>query len=73
MKVVLTRRAVFQRISRVLAPGQKLKVAKGAARIQLGELFLVDGKQVIEHHINLKKFVIALGTLQSYEDIEERF
>jgi len=75
--VPVTRRALFQRIDRVLwKAGERLRTYRGGtSRSALGDLYIVDVKRnvVTGSHIDLERYGRELGVLKPYERlVEER-
>lgn len=73
-KVPVTKRAIAQRINRVLQRrNERLKaVLGGAARSRLGDYCVVDldEKAVIRGNVDLAELARECGVLKDYEEIE---
>lgn len=74
MKVSVTERALFARVSRHLAKeGTQLKRCSPntSAHAELGDYFTVRGSAVNSTKVNLDKLARQLGLLRPYERLED--
>ena len=67
--VPVTRRALYQRVNRLLArQGRELKRTRGVPAIEaLGAYYVRGGNAVVSHHVDLETFGRELGALADCE------
>jgi len=75
-KVVVSTRAIVQRINRVLKDqDEMLKVARDGSRLeqQVGQYYIVDFRRnrVARHGVSLPHLARELGVLREYENVGE--
>ena len=69
MKVPVTHQTLILRIRRALqARGRDLRLTRGGERQRLlGRYFIIDGKRVVEHHVDIEKLARELKLLRPWE------
>jgi len=74
-KVPVTRRALIQRINRIIlaAGSEQLKSARGQAAATLGHYYIVDLKRnsVARKDVDVTALAREMGVLQPWEQLEE--
>lgn len=70
-KVIVTERALLQRINRRLEPyGKSVKHLRGAAAEASGEFVVVEFERVVFDHIDLERYGRDLGVLKPWEALQ---